>query len=276
VNALVLGADGQLGTDLVRLLGSSAGVGRREVSVSDALAVDAILGTRRPAVVFNCAAYNAVDDAESDPAAARAVNTDGAFNVAAACARSGARLVHFSTNFVFDGRSARPYVETDEAAPQGAYARSKFDGERRVLEAQPKALVIRTAALFGGVRGSSFPERIRERAARAERIRVVSDQTVNPTYTADLAQAALGLAEEGLEGIVHLVSGECCSWDEFARAVLDELQLPTAVESIPSSAIQAAAPRPRNGCLESIRVSALRPWREGLREWARRRALETQ
>ena len=269
--ALVLGADGQLGADLVRLLGPEAGVTRREVSVTDPDAVDALLAARRPSLVFNCAAYNGVDRAESEPAAARSINTDGAFIVAAACARRGARVVHFSTNFVFDGESDRPYVETDRAAPLGAYARSKLDGEARVFDAQPQALVIRTAALFGGVRGQSFPERILDRAAQMDHLRVVADQTVNPTYTVDLASAALELAETGLDGIVHLVSGECCGWDEFARAVLSEFHVPATVEKVSSAEMEAAARRPRNGCLTSNRVAALRSWREGLREWGLRR-----
>jgi len=266
----VLGADGQLGQDLVRLLGERSGVGRREVSVADAAAVDAIVASRRPELVFNCAAYNAVDRAEKEPEAARQVNTEGAFNVAAACARRGARLVHFSTNFVFDGRSSRPYVESDLPAPLGAYARSKLDGEVMVLEAQPAALVVRTAALFGGLRGQSFPERILGRVESSGRIRVVADQSINPTYTRDLAEAAVKLAGEGLEGVVHLVAGGCCAWDEFARAVLGELGLPAAVDPVSTADFGAAAPRPANGCLDSIRVPALRPWHEGLHDWAAR------
>ncbi|HYM66199.1 MAG TPA: dTDP-4-dehydrorhamnose reductase [Patescibacteria group bacterium] len=269
-DAIVLGSEGQLGADLVRLLGPSAGVSHREVSVTDRSAVDALLAARRPSVVFNCAAYNAVDRAESEPAAARSVNTDGAFHVAAACARHGARLVHFSTNFVFDGESADPYVETDRTGPLSVYATSKLDGERRVLDAHPSAVVIRTAALFGGLRGQSFPERILARASQMGSLKVVADQTVNPTYTADLAEAARALAAGTLSGVVHLVSGECCGWDELARAVLREFGSATVVLPVSTAEVDSAARRPRNGCLSSARVPPLRSWREGLRDWARR------
>lgn len=275
LNALVLGAQGQLGVDIVRLVGDQAAVTRQQVSITDAAAVDAVIAERRPEVVFNCAAYNAVDRAESEPDAAHAVNAQGPYNIATACARHGARFVHFSTNFVFDGRLDRPYIETDEPAPLSAYARSKLEGEQSVLKAFPEALVLRTAAVYGGSRGQNFPERILQRARSGERLRVVSDQRVNPTYTVDLAQAALELVAQRQSGLVHTVAESCCGWDEFARAVLDEFDLSVPVESISTDSFPTPARRPRNGCLESIRYRALRPWREALHDWAERaRALE--
>src|SRR4029077_11039675 len=157
----------------------------------------------QPSIVFNCAAYNGVDKAETEPELARAVNSQGAFNAAVACQRAGARLVHFSTNFVFDGKLDRPYVESDSPSPLSAYARSKLEGEQRGLEALPSALGIRTAALFGvrgsAIKGGSFPDRIRARAARGEPLRVVADQSINPTFTCLLAAAALQLDRAGLE-----------------------------------------------------------------------------
>ncbi len=267
MKALVFGAAGQLGSELVRLLGEETAVTHRQVSIGDAPAVDELLKARRPDVVFNCAAYNAVDRAETEVELAREVNSTGPANLAAACLRHGARFVHFSTNFVFDGRLDRPYVESDEPSPLGAYARSKLDGERRVFEILPAALVIRTAGVFGGAGGQSFPEKVAERAGRGGRLRVVADQSVNPTFTGDLAPAALQLAGEGLEGVVHVVAGGCCSWDEYARAVLAELGLSTEVESVSTDEFAAPARRPLNGCLASIRVEPLRPWREALHVW---------
>jgi len=268
VKALVLGAEGQLGAELVKLLGSDAGASRLEVSITDAAALDAVVAARRPAVVFNCAAYNAVDRAEAEPEVAFAVNATGPFNVASACVRHGARFVHFSTNFVFDGAKMGAYVESDLPSPLGVYARSKLEGERRVAEVMPEALVMRTAAVFGGHRGQSFPERILSRARAGSPLRVVSDQRVNPTYAADLAAAAFHLAAAGEEGLVHAVSGECCGWDVFASAVLAEFELPLAVEKISTSDLAGGAPRPSNGCLVSTRISPLRSWRDGLHEWA--------
>jgi dTDP-4-dehydrorhamnose reductase len=276
VKAIVLGANGQLGSELARLIGDNSGVPREEISVTDQQSLDALLSSRRPEVVFNCAAYNAVDRAETERDLAYAVNAEGPANVAMSCARHGLRLVHFSTNFVFDGALDRPYVETDLPEPLSVYASSKLEGERRVLDLLPEALVIRTSAVFGdtgsAIKGGSFPERIVSRARLGQALRVVADQKVNPTYAGDLAPAAIRLAESRLEGLVHVVAAGCAGWDEFARAALTEVGVRAEVESILSAEPPTPAARPRNGCLESTRTDALRPWRDGLHEWAVRRA----
>jgi dTDP-4-dehydrorhamnose reductase len=264
LKALVLGAGGQLGTELVRLLGAESAVPHAEVSITDRAAVMSLIAERRPEVVFNCAAYNAVDRAEADRAAAMAVNANGAGNVAVACRSIGVPLVHFSTNFVFDGRMGEPYVEADEPAPLSVYGSSKLAGERMVLGEGAQVLVLRTAAIFGGAK--SFPMRILA-SARADRpLRVVSDQLVNPTYARDLAAAAVELAQAGVTGIVHSVADGCCGWDDFARATLAEAGVEKAVESVPTSAYPTPARRPANGCLASTRFRPLRPWREALHE----------
>ena len=276
VNALILGAAGQLGSDLLRLLPDAVGLTREELSVTDPDAIRSAIERHRPAVLYNCAAYNPVDRAETEPAVAMAINSDGACNAAAACRELGVRLVHYSTNFVFNGRLDRPYVETDPVGPLGAYARSKADGERRVLQEHPAALVIRTAALYGGAgsraKGGSFPDRILRAAQEGKPLSVVADQKVNPTYTKDLAAASVALAASGVSGLVHLVAEGCCGWDEFARAVLSECAVEWPVASVGTTAGPGVAERPRNGCLRSERVAPLRPWREGLRDWAKRRS----
>jgi dTDP-4-dehydrorhamnose reductase len=276
---VVLGAAGQLGSDLSRLLGPGSGFTREQVSVSDPDAIDALLSSLRPAIVFNCAAYNAVDRAETEKDLAYAVNAEGPANVARACARHRIRLVHFSTNFVFDGALDRPYLESDAPSPISVYGASKLEGEQRVLDVLPDALVIRTAALFGdrgsAIKGGSFPDRILSRAKAGEALRVVADQTVNPTYTADLAPVALELGESELRGVVHVVAAGCAGWDEFARVTLEEFHLTAEVEPASSAELGGAARRPLNGCLSSSLVVALRPWREGLHEWAARRMKAT-
>ena len=272
MKALVLGAAGQLGSELVRLLPGAVGLTHHDLSVSDRAGVLRACLELRPDVVFNCAAYNAVDRAEAEPAAARDVNAIGARNAALACRQQGARLVHFSTNFVFDGLSDRPYTEKDEARPLGVYGRSKLDGELAVLAAMPEALVVRTAAVFGdrgsAIKGGSFPERIVERARRGERLRIVSDQRVNPTYARDLASAAITLVAGELSGVVHVVAEGCCAWDDFAREALASCGVRVEVEAVTSAELAAAAARPLNGCLGSVRTAPLRPWREGVAEWA--------
>jgi dTDP-4-dehydrorhamnose reductase len=276
VKAIVFGAGGQLGSELARLLGPGSGLNHAEASITDRDSIEGLLRRHRPEIVFNCAAYNAVDRAETERDLAFAVNAEGPANVALACVRTGARLVHFSTNFVFDGTLDRPYVETDQPAPMSVYGSSKLEGERRVLDVLPSALVIRTSALFGdtgsNIKGGSFPERILARAMSGEPLRVVADQRVNPTYSVDLAPAAIRLADSGLEGVVHLVAAGCAGWDEFARAVLEESIVRVPVKPVASAELAAPARRPLQGCLATIRVEALRPWRAGLHEWAVRRA----
>src|SRR5438132_5939802 len=255
----------------MKLLPDAVGLTREQVPVTDLAALNGALPHYQAGVVFNCAAYNAVDAAEGQQEAAYQVNAQGAFNVALACAEHDARLIHFSTNFVFSGSHEGAYVEKDEVGPLGVYGKSKLEGEKLVAMVAPRALIIRTAALFGGSVGRtrpSFPERILERAAAGERLRVVSDQTVNPTYAADLARAAIALASADMDGVVHVVSAGCSTWNELARATLAEFQVAGEVDAVSSAELGAPAPRPRNGCLESSRTQALRPWQEALAAWA--------
>ena len=254
----------------MRRLSTVIGRTHQQVSITDAVAVEHVIAELRPDIVFNCAAYNAVDRAESEPQRAFAVNATGAGIIAMACARHRVRLTHFSTNYVFDGRQERPYHEYDPPAPLSAYGISKLMGERMVLEALPTALVVRSAALFGGRTKRSFPERFLERARQTAAPEVVADQRVNPTYTRDLAAAAIDLSRRAESGTVHLVNAGCCAWDEFAQAVLDEFGGRATVTPTSSAGFGSAARRPLNGCLESERVDPMRPWREALHDYATR------
>jgi dTDP-4-dehydrorhamnose reductase len=200
------------------------------------------------------------------------VNALGPGNLARAAARSGARLVHFSTNYVFDGRLGRPATESDPPRPLGVYARSKLEGDRRVMDAAPGALVVRASALFGmhgsAAKGGSFPERMLQRASSGEPLRVVADQFVNPTYTRDLAEAVLALAASDTSGVVHLVPFDCCSWHEFTVELLRVAGVTgVQVAEATTDELAAAAPRPLQGCMVSARVPPLRSWHEGLAAW---------
>lgn len=268
---VVTGAEGQLGRDLCRLLPDAHGYGRAALSITDRSALGRVFAEERPEVVLNCAAYNGVDRAEDPASPAWQVNAEGPGLVAEACRRSGARLVHFSTNYVFSGTLSRPGTEEDTPDPRSVYARSKLDGERRALAALPTALVVRSAGLFGAggsaVKGGSFPDRILAQARAGRPLRVVDDQRLNPTSTADLAAGVLDLLARGLEGVVHLVADGCCSWYEFAA---ETLRLAGIVQPIePIATPPGGAARPRNGCLASVRVAPLRPWQEGLRDFIR-------
>lgn len=266
---LITGAEGQLGRDLGRLLPAARGFGRTALSITDAQSLRSAFAEVRPDVVFNCAAFNGVDAAEDPASAAWPVNAEGPGLVAEACQEVGARLVHFSTNYVFSGTLPRPATEDDAPDPESAYARSKLEGERRVLATLAGALVVRCSGLFGSggsaVKGGSFPERILARARAGDPLRVVDDQRLNPTSTADLAAGVLDLVRQGTEGVVHLVAGGCCSWYEFSVEALRLAGIDRPIEPITTP--PGGAPRPRNGCLSSVRVPPLRPWQEGLRDF---------
>src|SRR5215472_8440414 len=269
MRVLITGAAGQLGTDFQRLLPDADALDRHRLSITDREAV--LTAVRGHDVVLNCAAYNAVDAAEADPAPAVAVNTGGPVNLAWACSQTGSRLVHYSTNYVFDGSAPEPYSESEEPRPLGAYARSKLDGEHRVLETLPSALVIRSAGLFGAtgsaIKGGSFPERMVNRAREGQQLRIVADQRLNPTYTVDLARGTLELLAQGVMGVVHLVAAGCCSYWELAAEALRLAGVSASVERVTTAELRAAAPRPLNGCLTSIRAETLRDWHDGLSAW---------
>lgn len=265
---LITGAAGQLGSDLARRLPNAVAMSRAQLSITDRAAVLSALRATSARLVFNCAAYNAVDQAESRPELAAETNATGPGVLAAACRELGAQLVHFSTNFVFSGEAISPYAENDRAEPASVYGRTKRQGEINVLEALPGAIVIRSAGLFGSagsaVKGGSFPQRIIARARAGDELRVVDDQRLNPTSTADLADAAIGIAAGGETGLFHLVAAGCCTFHEFATEVLRLAAVDRPVAAITTAELGAAAARPRNGCLRSDRVRALRPWREAL------------
>jgi len=275
VRALVAGSEGQLGRDLVTALGPElawAG-GRAALDVADAAAVLRVLEEVKPDVVFNASAYNKVDAAESEPERAFAANAFGPSALARAAKAVGALLVHFSTDYVFDGTGTRPYQEADCPRPIGAYGASKLAGEQLVAAARGEALVLRTSAVFGRggnrQKGGSFMERILEQARAKKPLRVVSDQVFSPTYSPDLAAAAIALARTPARGLFHVSGGGSCTWHEFAVAGLEIAGAPAPVEAIRAADLNLAAARPAysvldNGRLFATGVAPLRPWREAL------------
>jgi dTDP-4-dehydrorhamnose reductase len=277
VKYLITGGSGQLGRELSRRLPDSLARARDELSVVDLDLIRRDLSRHGPEVVFNCAAYNAVDRAEREPEAASAVNSRGAGNMARACRESGARLVHFSTNYVFDGKAHDPYTEADEPRPLGAYGRSKREGELRVLEELPSALVIRSSGLFGhggsAIKGGSLPDRLLVRAQAGDLVSVVDDQRLNPTFTGHLADAAIAATAAGSMGILHLVAAGCCSYHEFAVELFRVAGLAVRVEPVATTAGEMSALRPLNGCLVSNRTEPLPSWQEGLRAYWQTRSV---
>lgn len=280
MRALVVGADGQLGRALVARLGADlawAG-GRSELDVTDAAAVERRLAEARPEVVFNAAAWNAVDLAEARFAEALLVNAAGPAHLARAARACGARLVHVSTDYVFDGAATRPYGEDDPPRPLCLYGVSKLAGEQAVAASGDEHLVVRTSAVLGvgasRAKGGSFVERILARARAGQPLRVVADQVFSPTYAPDLADALVALAQRGARGLLHVTNSGTCSWHELALAALELAGVDAPVTPIRSAELLAPARRPAYSVLSAERLAALglaplRPWRAALQELLR-------
>jgi dTDP-4-dehydrorhamnose reductase len=224
------------------------------------------------AAIVNCAAFTDVDGAESESAAAHAVNADGAGSLARAAADEGLPLLHVSSDYVFSGEPQlsadgrpRPYVESDEPAPRSAYGQSKLAGERQVLAASPGHVVVRSSWLFGA-HGANFAATMLRLGGEREYVEVVDDQVGSPTWTGHLAAALVGLLERGVSGLVHLAGGGEVSWNGFAREIFRQAELACEVRATSTSAIGRPAPRPAYSALASERgdVIPLPPWQDGL------------
>ena len=273
--AVVLGARGLLGTALGDRLPAAgwrvaAAVGHGECDISDASAVRALIQATRPDVVFNAAAYTDVDRAESEPAAAEAVNAAGAENVAREAASAGAAVVHYSTDFVFDGELERPYIEDDPPSPQGRYAASKAAGDARVAAAAERHFILRVGCLYGRG-GRNFPSTIVRRLRAGETIRAHDDRFGSPTWAREVADVSAALARTTHHGLYHCTAQGETTWADFARLAADLLGLPPdRVRAVSSAELPLKAPRPRRAILDNRRLrehglDTLSRWQETLR-----------
>lgn len=274
----VLGAAGQLGRDLCPRLaafGDVVPLSRAEIDLARPDTVAPAVEAIRPDVFVNCAAYNLVDKAETDPEAAHAVNAKGVEALAAACAHTWAKLIHFSTDYVFgaDATRATPYAETDTPGPVSVYGESKLLGEGAALAASANNLVIRTCGLYGvcgsGGKGGNFVETMLRVAGQGKPLRVVADQRCTPSYTADLADATVQLLGRGAGGLFHVVNGGDCSWHEFAAQIFRQSGLAADLTPITSAEFGAAAKRPPYSVLSTAKlvahdIPAPRHWSEAL------------
>jgi dTDP-4-dehydrorhamnose reductase len=288
---LVTGAGGMLGRDVVRAAvrrgHDVVGLTRADLDVRDAAAVAAALGRLRPAVVVNCAAWTDVDGAEAAEDRALAVNGTAAGMLARESAAVGARLVHVSTDYVFDGLADRPYVESDAVGPRSAYGRTKLAGEREVIAAGGGHAVVRSSWLFGAGGRNFAATMLRLGGGRsrddgdegpgdgsrgAREVSVVTDQIGCPTFTGHLAAALVELAERligegaGHGGVHHIAGSGRCSWNEFAVEIFARAGVDCRVREATSAEMARPAPRPAWSVLESERGDALvlPPWEEGL------------
>jgi dTDP-4-dehydrorhamnose reductase len=250
VKVLILGAGGQLGRALQEALppGSSAvALTREHCDITHRDTVRAALDRHRPDHVFNAAAYTAVDRAETEPEIAAAVNARAVGDLADACREFGSRLVHVSTDFVFDGRRGHPYAPHDTPAPLNCYGRTKLAGEL-AARASPTALVVRTSWLYGA-QGGNFVHTMLALMAERNEVRVVCDQVGTPTHTVSAAKTIWELAYRGATGIFHATDAGVASWYDFAVAIQEEaLQLellPRRIPIVPIAATDYPAPARR-------------------------------
>jgi dTDP-4-dehydrorhamnose reductase len=277
---LVTGAAGMLGHDVMLAAGNAGhdvvGYGRAELDVTDPGALARKLDLERPDAVINCAAWTEVDGAEGAEEAAFAINGKGAGNVAAAASEVEARVVHVSTDYVFDGAKGAPYVESDQPAPLSAYGRTKLAGEEAVAAANKRHFIVRSAGLFG-ISGRNFVDTMLRLSEDQNEVTVVRDQIGSPTYTWHLAYGIVRLIDGMEYGIHHMAAAGQCSWYEFAREIFEQARVECRVFSITSEEFGAAAPRPPFSALVSQREHAivLPNWQDGLAGYlAQRKAQE--
>src|SRR3984885_8879901 len=251
------------------------GLGSRDVDIRDADKVLQVVEQARPEWIVLAAAYTNVDDCESHPDLAFAVNRDGPVNVAHAAKQIGASLLFLSSDYVFDGKKTSPYETGHERNPQSVYGRSKAEAELRLLEVLPDCCIARTSWLFG-IGGNCFPDTILKLAATRPALDVVNDQRGCPTYAGDLANAIVDLCHKNASGIVHVTNAGDCSWFEFAQEIVKDAGLSTEVRPVSSQQMSRPAPRPAYSVLSpaSLRLCGVEmpEWKDALRRYLKERS----
>lgn len=285
---LVLGANGMLGRDLMdTLLGPVEKAGGRlvgfdlpTIDICDRRAVNALLKEHGVSTVINAAAFTDVDGCESRCEHAVAVNVDGPVHVAAACVQTGATMVHFGTDFIFDGQSDVPYPPDHSANPLSMYGRSKWMGEQAVRESGCRHLIVRTSWLFGHG-GRNFVEAILDQVAAGKSLRVVSDQIGSPTYAPHLADAVGRLLDVGATGTVHFANAGQCSWFEFAADLVKRAGGDVPMTPISAAELNRPAMRPAYSVLDTTGFTSLtghRPaaWQDALADYMEKKSTVAQ
>jgi len=282
MKTLLIGANGQLGTDVCAMWPAADLIPRTiaDIDVTDRVRVFDVIGRHRPALVFNTAAFHNVDVCETEPAQAFAVNAVAVRHLADACAEHNAALMHMSTDYVFSGRAARPYTESDPPDAINVYGVSKAAGEQIVRATLPRHYIIRSSGLFGVAgaagKGGNFVETMLRLAREGKPISVVNDQTLSPTFTPDLAAKLVEVARTGRFGTYHVTGSGECSWYDFASAIFELCDLQPDLTPTSTAAFGAKAARPEysvlaNDALAAAGLTPLRPWQEALRDYLMRK-----
>ena len=281
---LITGRRGQLRSDLMTLLAADyrvVGIDLPEVDVTDIIQVLAAVREARPDVVIHAAAYTNVDGCETDSETAFGVNRDGTWNVAQACAEIGARLIYYSTDYVFDGTKATPYTETDLPNPKTVYGQSKLEGEEAVWESLADFAILRVSWVYG-YHGKNFVKTMielgrQQLAARTaggsvSPLRVVNDQVGNPTWTEEIVRQTTKVLDCDLCGTFHATSEGETSWYDFARQIFEILKMDVDIQPCTTAEYPLPAPRPARSSLENARLkeagcNVMRDYRTALEEF---------
>ena len=271
---LITGSNGMLGHDLERVLKDKHELvltTSKTLDITDKNQVMEVICENKPELVINSAAYTDVDGCEENQDIAYAVNGEGVRNLALACKEVDCPLVHVSTDYIFNGKNDRPWVEDDEIGPISVYGKSKLKGEEAILEILDKYFIVRTAWLYG-VNGGNFPRTMLELAESHPEITVVYDEVGSPTYTPDLACGISQLIETDYYGIYHLTNSGSCSWCEFARYIFEVAGIDVNVVPVTASEFARAAPRPSYSVLENKNwidkgFKPLRSYKEAIKEY---------
>jgi dTDP-4-dehydrorhamnose reductase len=279
---LLIGADGQLARDLGQhVLGHDVvPLTHEQLEISDAQAVRQAVKRFLPDCIINTAAFHNVDECEEQPERSFLVNAVGVYNLAREAENCGARLVHFSTDYVFDGRSKVPYLEEDRPGPLSVYATSKLAGEGLARRYCQRHFVIRTCGLYGEggnrSKGGNFVERMLRLASAGKSLRVVADQVLTPTSTADLGEHVARLLSSDAFGLYHMTNTGQCSWYEFTREVFRLAHVAADLQPTDSASYSAKARRPEfsvldNAAMRRLGIPEFRPWQEAIAAYMHRR-----
>jgi len=272
---LVIGANGMLGHDLMKVLeGDVRGLDLPDIDITSLESVRRVLLTLKPKIVINAAAYTDVDGCETDVEQAMAVNGEGVGLLALTAREIGAKLVQISSDYVFDGSKGAPYREADPVGPLSVYGESKLAGELNAAMA-PEYLIIRTQWLYG-IHGKNFVETMLRLAGEKSELAIVDDQIGSPTWSYDLALSIKALLEKGCVGVYHAANSGYCSWKEFAEAIFEEEGLKVKVNSMTTQELNRPANRPLYSTLDCGKLeqdTGFRPqhWREALKSYLKLR-----
>jgi len=249
-NILITGSTGQVGAELLRLFPKALAPTRADLDLADESSIRAYIGAHKPRWIINPAAYTAVDKAESEPQLAAAINAEAPRIFGEEAQKIGATVVHFSTDYVFDGTKSTPYVETDPANPLGVYGATKLSGEQALAESGAHHIILRTSWVYGAS-GKNFLLTILKLASQRPELSIVADQTGAPTWSRDLATltASIIASNPTESGVFHATAQGSTTWHGFATEFLRLANIPTNVLPIPTSAYPTAARRPANSLL---------------------------